>query len=58
MPLTTRTVLVLGAGGVGRAIAHALRREGVALTIANRTPERATELAAEVNCKAVDCVSS
>ena len=52
--LSSRTVLMLGAGGVGRAIAHALRREGVALTIANRTPDRAEKLAEEVGCKHVD----
>jgi 3-dehydroquinate dehydratase/shikimate dehydrogenase len=53
-PLSSRTVLLLGAGGLGRAIAHALRRERVALTIANRTPDRAEKLAEEVGCKHVD----
>jgi 3-dehydroquinate dehydratase/shikimate dehydrogenase len=52
--LSTRTVLLLGAGGVGRAIAHALKREGSVLTIANRTPERAKHLAEEVGCKWID----
>ncbi len=52
--LSSRTVLLLGAGGVGRAIAHALRREGAALTIANRTPDRAEKLAEEIGCKHVD----
>jgi shikimate dehydrogenase len=37
--------LVLGAGGAARAIAAALLAEGVAVTIANRTPARAAELA-------------
>jgi 3-dehydroquinate dehydratase/shikimate dehydrogenase len=52
--LPSRTVLLLGAGGVGRAVAHALRREGAALTIANRTHERAQKLAEEIGCKHVD----
>ena len=53
-PLASRTVLILGAGGVGRAIAHALKREGAALSIANRTFERAHDLAEEIGCKCVD----
>ncbi len=52
--LGSRTVLILGAGGVGRAVAHALRREGAVLSIANRTADRAERLAAEVGCKQVD----
>jgi 3-dehydroquinate dehydratase / shikimate dehydrogenase len=52
--LSSRTVLVLGTGGVGRAIAHALRHEGVALTVANRTHERAEKLAEEIGCKQID----
>jgi shikimate dehydrogenase len=47
--LKGRSVLLVGAGGAGRAIAFALAREGVAsLTIANRTPRRAEALAADV----------
>ena len=52
--LQSRAVLLLGAGGVARAIAHALQREGVLLTIANRTEARAKKLAEEVNCRYVD----
>jgi shikimate dehydrogenase len=49
IPLKGRTVLLVGAGGAGRAIAFALAREGVAaLTIANRTARRAAALAADV----------
>jgi 3-dehydroquinate dehydratase/shikimate dehydrogenase len=47
-------VLILGAGGVARAIAHALHREGAQLTITSRTPERSHQLAEEVKCKAID----
>ncbi len=52
--VATRTVLILGAGGVARAIGHGLKREGAAITIANRTYERAMALAEELGCKAVD----
>jgi 3-dehydroquinate dehydratase / shikimate dehydrogenase len=53
-PLASRTVLLLGAGGVARAIAHGLHAEGAALTIANRTLEHAKALAENVGCKFVD----
>lgn len=53
-PLATRTVLMLGAGGVARAIAQGLKREGAALTISNRTHDRALKLAEEVGCKAIE----
>jgi shikimate dehydrogenase len=47
--LAGRSVLLVGAGGAGRAIAFALAREGVgSLTVANRTPGRAEALAADV----------
>jgi 3-dehydroquinate dehydratase/shikimate dehydrogenase len=52
--LHSRVVLILGAGGVARAVAHAVQREGALLTIANRTPERAHRLAEEIGCRAVD----
>jgi 3-dehydroquinate dehydratase/shikimate dehydrogenase len=52
--LQSRTVLLLGAGGVARAVAHAFQREGVVLIIANRTYERALKLAEEVGCRAID----
>lgn len=40
--------LILGAGGSARAIAAALLAEGVPVTVANRTPERAAELARDL----------
>lgn len=52
--LANRTVLLLGAGGVARAIGYALQQEGAALTIANRTAERAQKLAGELRCKTID----
>ena len=43
-----KSALVFGAGGAARAIVHALKTAGVAsMTIANRTVERAEELAAD-----------
>jgi 3-dehydroquinate dehydratase/shikimate dehydrogenase len=47
-------VLVLGAGGVARAVAHALHREGALVTIVNRTSDRAKGLANEVGCRHVE----
>lgn len=46
-PSGLRNALILGAGGAARAVAVALRTEGVdSIHIANRTPARASELAA------------
>ena len=50
-----RTVLVLGAGGAGRAAAWALKGAGAAdVAIWNRTPERAKALAAQLGVRAVE----
>jgi 3-dehydroquinate dehydratase/shikimate dehydrogenase len=52
--LNQLVILILGAGGAARAIAHALHREGAQLTITGRTYDRAHALAEEVSCKALD----
>jgi 3-dehydroquinate dehydratase/shikimate dehydrogenase len=52
--LQSRAALVLGAGGIARAVAHALHREGALVTIVNRTAERARRLAEEVGCRHLD----
>lgn len=52
-PLINKQVLVLGAGGVARSIAFGLMRRGAAVTLCNRTDERANELAEEVGCRTV-----
>lgn len=52
--LQSRVALVLGAGGVARAVAHALHREGTLLTVSNRTPEKARKLADEIGCRWLD----
>jgi 3-dehydroquinate dehydratase/shikimate dehydrogenase len=49
-----RQVLLLGAGGTARTLAHGLHREGALVIIANRTMEHGLTLADEVGCRAVD----
>lgn len=41
-------VLMIGAGGAGRAVAFALKERGAVLRVANRTPEKAAELGIHV----------
>lgn len=52
--LAGRTVLLLGAGGAARAIAHTLHKEGALVIISNRTSEKAHALASEVGCRSID----
>lgn len=52
-PLLDKQVLILGAGGVARAIAFGLVRRGAGVTICNRTDERSAKLAEEVGCRSV-----
>ena len=52
--ISSRTALIVGAGGVARSVAYALHKTGAAVTIANRTPERAQKLAEEVGCRVID----
>jgi 3-dehydroquinate dehydratase/shikimate dehydrogenase len=49
--LKGRVVLVLGAGGVGRAIGVAMKDRGARVVIANRTPDKAKELADEIHAE-------
>lgn len=49
--LNGKSVLILGAGGVTRAIALGLLKAGCSVTICNRTAKRADELAQELNCR-------
>jgi shikimate dehydrogenase len=46
VPVAGRVALVIGAGGAGRAIAHALGRAGAAVTVAARRPDAAVDAAA------------
>ncbi|QEL15847.1 shikimate dehydrogenase [Limnoglobus roseus] len=52
--LNQLSAIVLGTGGVARAIAHALHKEGVHLTIAARNMDKGAAIADEVHCKVVD----
>jgi shikimate dehydrogenase len=52
-PPAGRRALVLGAGGSGRAVVHALVQAGAEVSVWNRTPERARELAAQMGATAV-----
>jgi shikimate dehydrogenase len=47
-----RRALVLGAGGAGRAMVWALREADAEVTVWNRTPQRAVELAREMGVRA------
>ncbi len=48
MPVAGKRVLLVGAGGAARAIAYGLREKGAAVTVYNRTPDRARELAESI----------
>ncbi|MFB6133929.1 MAG: shikimate dehydrogenase [Halanaeroarchaeum sp.] len=47
--LPDRSVVVVGAGGAGRAVAFMAADEGATVHVVNRTEERAVDLAAEVD---------
>jgi 3-dehydroquinate dehydratase/shikimate dehydrogenase len=49
-----RTVLLLGAGGVARAVLHGLKEHGTLPTIVNRNADRSHRLAEEFGCRALD----
>jgi shikimate dehydrogenase len=49
--LSGRRALVLGAGGTGRAAVWALREAGAEVAVWNRTPQRAAELARELEVR-------
>ncbi|HYE05954.1 MAG TPA: type I 3-dehydroquinate dehydratase [Planctomycetota bacterium] len=51
--LAGRRAIILGAGGVARAVAYALADKGAVVTITNRNLERAQVLAAEIGATAV-----
>jgi len=52
--LADRTALVLGSGGVGRAIAFGLVERGARVVLCDGEPSRAVRLADELRCQAVD----
>lgn len=53
-PLQGITAMVLGAGGVSRAIAWGLRQRHAEVLISSRSYDRAQLLAAELGCRAVE----
>ncbi len=53
-PMQGMTALVLGAGGVARAIAWGLRQRHAEVLISSRSYDRAQLLAAELGCRAVE----
>lgn len=53
-PLFEKQVLLLGAGGVARAIAFGAARRGAVVMITNRHDERATRLAEEVGARTIN----
>ncbi|MDE2505909.1 MAG: shikimate dehydrogenase [Planctomycetota bacterium] len=53
-PLLDKQVLILGAGGVARSLAFGLSRRGAGVTVTNRNDERASHLAEEVGCRAIN----
>ena len=53
MPLAGAKVLVLGAGGTGRAAVFGLRDKGAEVFILNRTPETAAKLAKQSGAKVI-----
>lgn len=53
-PMKEITALVLGAGGVARAIAWGLKQRAAEVIISSRTYERAQLLAGELGCRAIE----
>jgi 3-dehydroquinate dehydratase/shikimate dehydrogenase len=53
-PLAGKIALVLGAGGVAKAIAFGLKRRGADVVITSRTLERARLLAQALDCRTVE----
>lgn len=52
-----KKILVIGAGGASRAVVYSLANENAAITITNRSMDKAKELAKEFNAKAADTKS-
>lgn len=53
-PLAGKRVLVLGAGGVARALLYGLQRRGARAIVSSRTREKAEQLAGEFGAKSID----
>lgn len=53
-PIEGKTVMVLGAGGAARSIVYGLNKRGAHCVIANRTHDRAKQLATDFGCRCVE----
>jgi 3-dehydroquinate dehydratase/shikimate dehydrogenase len=53
-PLANRRVLILGSGGVARAIAFGLARQSAAVTICGRDYRKSESLASDLDCESID----
>jgi len=53
-PLSGKTVLIMGAGGVGKAIAYGLVRRGAVVVLTDGQPRIAERLAARLGARAVE----
>jgi 3-dehydroquinate dehydratase/shikimate dehydrogenase len=52
--LASKSVLLLGAGGIARAVAAALHDAKAGVAIANRTFDKAQRLADQIGCRSID----
>ena len=50
MVLAGLRAMIIGAGGAARAIGFSLKEKGVAVSVANRSPQRGTSLARDLDC--------
>lgn len=53
-PVAGKRVLVLGAGGVSRALLYGLQKRGAAAIVASRTKDRSEKLAKEFGARAIE----
>ena len=53
-PIAGKQILVLGAGGAGKAVAYGLIKKGGRVTIADRTAEKAEKAASQLGCSYCD----
>ncbi len=52
--LSGKTALVLGAGGVGKAVIYGLTRRGAQVVVSDGAPRQAVTLAKNFNCRSID----
>ena len=55
--VANKHVLILGAGGAGRAAAYGLMKAGAEATVVNRTFAKAKAVAEDFNCQAADLIN-